>query len=366
MARIKYVRIEGPAAAPVGVDPDHVIRRIVVEHRDDAGAAHDWESELGSGNGTAVVRVSPTRPRIADLYPALPMRFFEVGGAGELRAAMDRVTPYLINSGTATSLAAPIDGVLDALEGNRWPTCDFLHFATLAASERLLLTSRPNEPGTLGWLVRLVDRWQTRLVTIAVGDATALPLFRRFAARLVAGGGPAVMLFAPPVLPDVVDFVVHDRPLDWIAAHVSGVTLFAGMGREEAMRFSEIAEQLADPKVVQRAIKPGFRGPSLAKQATEIAGTMARELKKWTFELHEVEGLFPLNDLLGPLRAQFGTGGKAFPSAPQSTERGLTRTPRSRAVEAASRPPRFVKKARTRAPSLGYNSGSQISWSSLS
>src|SRR4051794_20705173 len=107
MPRIHYVRVNLPAPEPAGGDPQRLIPRVVVEQRDDASAARDWESELAAP-GVAAVRVSPTRPRIADIYPTLPMRFFEVDGNGEIRGALDGVTPYLVTSGTAASLAAPI------------------------------------------------------------------------------------------------------------------------------------------------------------------------------------------------------------------------------------------------------------------
>src|SRR5204863_9086001 len=93
------------------------------------------------------------------------------------------------------------------------------------------------------------DLWQTRLIIIEIHwlqqSAEAL---RRAAHLLISRGGPAVWLIDrdAPLLQEVYENIVHDRPFDWTAAQApdAPALLFAGAGREEALRISAIAERL--------------------------------------------------------------------------------------------------------------------------
>lgn len=276
------------------------LNRVAIETTDERFAAIDWEPVVRaatSGANFAIVRSSPTRPRIAEIEPSFPIRVHEVGG-NDVPGVVDNISRRLRKTATVVTESSSLARVVEALQVNAWPTADILHFhdlATEVAVDDLLRTARPSQPGTAGWLGRLTDLWQTRLVVIAHGVA-ASPRMRRYAAILVARGGPGVVLVPQHRVNALYDLVIHDRPLDWIAREMPEITLFVGGGREEAMRFSRIARQLARREVVERIVEER----TLARRSTgafamhRIPREMEQRLAGWRFEDYEREGMIPL------------------------------------------------------------------------
>jgi hypothetical protein len=237
-----------------------VIAHLEIEVADARTAAIDWEAVLAPLRPkAAIVRVTDAEPRMHQIPFTFPMRIatIDAGPAVELLIgqtfAVGDARPAVIASGTT------LGALRMFLEANAWPTADVLHFGQLGAitRETLLRTSTPEVAGSLGWMLRIVDEWQTRLIVIeAPPDASAL---REYAQRIVMRGGPAVWIVPPGVVGTLYEYLVHDRPLDWIQqrfgtrVHPPHPALFAGAGREEALRFSHIGRALTgvDPARIQ-------------------------------------------------------------------------------------------------------------------
>src|SRR5260370_264330 len=171
------------------------LERLAIETSDPVAAMVDFESQAGLG--PTVVRVSHVRPRVADIDPTFPYRVLETGSL--------RIEPFfhgwnegVIGSGAMAAAHASLAEAEAFVRKNDWATVDVLHCEELPAglSEGEVLRTSSNEPGTVGWLLRTTDLWQTRLVVFEERP-NAVPLLRRVAAMLVDRGGPAVMIVPP-------------------------------------------------------------------------------------------------------------------------------------------------------------------------
>jgi hypothetical protein len=104
--------------------------------------------------------------------------------------------------------------------------------------------------------------YQTRLIVIQLPDRRQAARAREVGATLVEQGGPAVLVgeFATGGVEHYRNFywgLVHDQPLD-LAAFISGAALFAGGGREEALRVSSVGLRLL--RLEKLASEPGEAG----------------------------------------------------------------------------------------------------------
>jgi hypothetical protein len=242
-------------------DRNVILDRVTLEVAVPEWVAIDWETLLRF-RGSRLLRVSRIRPRVLQIPLSFPLRILETGGKPMLDAALDQTfygaqREVAVINGTAVLEAAEI-----FVKSKNWATVDVLHLHELPLSECTLSTSRASEPGSAGWFLRFSELHQTRLFIIEAKPAD-LPQIRLLAQAIVDRGGPAVWLFRRSGKPwaSLYGFIVHDRPLDWILAQpgMQGV-LFAGAGREEALRYSKLASALSDPQIAQEIAKEITRG----------------------------------------------------------------------------------------------------------
>lgn len=298
MPRLEYSRSDVQIALPLRSVPplsgpkDELLQRYTIRTADPTDVEFPWERHLPPGG--AIVFVSPVRPRVADISPSFPLRVLATGS--EVRDFVLQMNRQMIANEAVVAAAAPLETFEAFLRSNKWGTADIIH-VDVPLPDLPLRTSRHAPPGTAGWLLRIADLWQTRLIVFE-HDGDASPLLRRVAATIVDRGGPAVLLVPRGRYGDVYWSFVHDRPLDWISASFS-LVLFAGAGREELLRYSKIAELLGRPDVVAEiadsvAQKATWRRDRLLEDllvASEEVRTMADSLQ---FEFSEGSGLNPL------------------------------------------------------------------------
>ncbi|MEA2165093.1 MAG: hypothetical protein QOK37_3220 [Thermoanaerobaculia bacterium] len=258
--------IEGYGGSPV------TLRRITIDIRDAALAVLPWEPAVRASLPTqltpsdVVVRVSQVQPRARQIPLTFPLRVLEVvdnsqaHASGDLHAAF-RGADWSSTMETGVASARHAE---DFVRNRNWPTVDILQWSWDWSAGEDVLSAVPYQPGqetpenhrvyTLAWLEAMTALWQTRLV-ILEADLTYAPIFRRLAQRLVSRGGPAVLLLDRAAgTRTFYDFFVHDRPLDFIRMKYPptfDVALFAGAGREDALRFSSIGDALSRPENVE-------------------------------------------------------------------------------------------------------------------
>ena len=221
------VSLATAAMPPLARPTDRRVERYTLSTGNRGVVEFPWESYLPPGG--AIVFSSPVRPRVADIPPAFPLRVLATDPAArDYVLSMNR---DMIDLGAVIPAAAPLVDFESFLRTNEWPTADILHISEPLA-DGALRTSLDAPPGTAGWLLRISDLWQTRLIILEYDGVLSL-LLSRVAAAVVDRGGPGVLLVPRGRYSDVYWSFVHDRPLDWISA-AFGFVLFAGAGREEA------------------------------------------------------------------------------------------------------------------------------------
>lgn len=287
------LRIDAPVADALdalGPGSETDLRRVTIDLREPRWAGIDWRGIVRPDVplSAPILHVTAARPRVLDIPLTFPVpRVLQIGGGYG--------TP---REGSMLGGWCALDDVRSYMERKQWATAEVLHFRDLAdrvPADRLLRTSRPEEPGTVGWLSRIADLWQTRLIIIesdwAAGPMDAL---RRAAHLVVRRGGPAVWLIErdAPLLRDVYESIVHSRPFDWIAAQApeAPALLFAGAGREEALRFLPIR-----PIAPGAALSPASDDTALQKSAAPAAPQttkrLARDVNSAFFLANERGGL---------------------------------------------------------------------------
>lgn len=240
---------------------------------------------------------------------------------------------------------------------SRWKTVDVLQLDQLAIlpERRLFSMSTPGEVGTLGWLVRCIDVWRTRLVVIRGKGSSEMRMLRRFAHKLASQGGPAVWLLdndrtdPKPLLAHFYNKLVHDAPIDLavsMAIDESGPRdgdndmLIVGCGREELVRVSApgdraaaLARELLDPDTradasleLRWSIARGQHDISDADAIFEktVRGLegIADALPSWNFDIHEGDGMIPLGKSIDRLRRNTRTAAPEPELRPTSDRSG--------------------------------------------
>jgi len=310
------------------------LHRVVLEIRGLELAELDWETLLQQAASEVrhpaatwqaawtLVRTCAVRPRSATLPLTLPLRILQMQPrpqhpipawvrkvfGGHPEAAVERAVRVL-----ATPEWEPPDD---------WPTVDVLHLdtlPTLAQSELALTTAEPERPGTLGWLARRTERWQTRLVVMHCETAAEAAAARRLAAALCDRGGPAVLVAMIPIpeaqsfYQDFYDRLIHDFALDHILSVTSrsGVTaaLFAGAGREEGVRISNVGLNLVKlsrklREETLRIEKPParYRGLGPEEGLRNALEAVEKDWEGYHFSFHEGEGMLPVSRHLERIR----------------------------------------------------------------
>jgi hypothetical protein len=282
------------------------------KHLREAVSANAWDLTL--------VRVSPVRPRVAQVPFTVPLRLLQIDPKEFDLSACIRACFYnfaedelantvRVDSGLVTDFVhhvAPKD----------WPMVDVLHLGSTATRPQsgiaTLQTEDSSALGTLGWLTRVTEAWQTRLVVMEAGAAEEESRARTLAAALCARGGPAVLV-GPSGNMDLrgggTSFytgfyraLIHDDPIDQAFAvglrdyhpaapprqAIGELALFVGCGREELIRVSAPAEKLHDLAEALRSSDPAARTPRRARALVHHPGAW-RELRRLVEQIPGVD-----------------------------------------------------------------------------
>lgn len=213
--------------------------------------------------------------------PTLPLRFVEVGGEPRALNRLVPTEPGLV----AIGATGTIEDVL-----TRWPTVDVLvlHRVPRTYDGTLMCTTLPGQPGTLGWLLRVLATAHVRLAILGADDARHLADMRVLATAAALRGAGAFVVTAARDLPAAVRVatrvILADRSLYAAVPRLpQSATLIAGAGRADALRFATIvraeSRQLPGPRpptdfedivLFQRArppfgIRARLRGPRIAR-----------------------------------------------------------------------------------------------------
>jgi hypothetical protein len=235
-------RLREPVSSPLGV-----LQRIALSIEEPQFAELDWESlfrprDAWPPERRAIVRVSPVPARVLQYPFRPPLRVLEIGGPLVAEAAMLRVL-HRPHPEVCEIAAVELSFAVEHVRAKRWPAVHILHIHGLASSNVDLFARNDDVPGSLDWLLRLAMRWSTRLIVLDDAEP-ALPALRRLADAIVAGAGPAVFVGGTAAFETLYEGLLHDQPFDELQQS-SGAALFAGAGREEALRFSVMGEELA-------------------------------------------------------------------------------------------------------------------------
>lgn len=379
--------------------PRRTLARLTLRIEDPALAALDWERSLMSilrddlsllglslfessprlvvadtPYSFSLVRISPVVPRAASIPLTLPVRILHLNAEPE-----EFINQHVrsVFGGRSDEEVSNVVRMHETTFGewgveNRpddWPTIEVLHFVRLpmlARTESLLTTADASIAGTLGWFSRWTDVWQTRLVVIEAHSAEETAAARRLGHALTGLGGPALLVTSSAEPGELdrwrhfYDLLVHDSPHDYSTGAAFGVarapfSLFAGAGREDAMRFSNIglgllrlyeewmtgvtrdarlSVEVELKEIIERAAaEEGLRGEVPREKVYEVARDMTAQLsqlhtewKDYWFEDHEREGVLPMAERLNQIR-------RAARTSP---------TPRTRTIAPADTTRRYV------------------------
>jgi hypothetical protein len=307
-------RQQAPPSPGRSVLPDgrgDVLERICLSVDDERVAVLPLEqvvaAELQRGGFRlpSIVRLESVPARVAQVPMTLPLRLLQLDPRGDFDlpswlGQMFGLPTYAVQAeaGSSTLFAR---WSLPA----GWKTADVLHLdrlPTLDERDRFRLSAR-DKPGSLGWLLRCTDLWNTRLVVMRP-DVNEVTQARRLARQLSARGGPAVLVLDPavavPVLQNFFNKLIHDAPVDVALALAAPQgpplgALFAGMGREELMRVSGPAERLLE---LVQTVRPYAATPAMSVSLDAMVANMPF----WSFDLHETGGMVPLGQALDTLR----------------------------------------------------------------
>jgi hypothetical protein len=309
------------APEPRRMEDRVVLPRVALDIRDPELEEIAWEELLRSAipQGVALVRRSSVWPRAEAIAFTLPYRILQVDPVPgrEIAAMVPRIFGGHPVDVIARAILTSTTSVTDSGElrpDSSWPTVDVLHFDRypVLTVEHLLSTAHADEPYTLGWLARFTNRYQTRLVVIDCENEAEAAAARALAAALVAKGGPAVLVSDVPAefYDYFYDWFIHDFPCDSILASVPWSlpyqpSLFAGAGREDSLRASNVALgllQMRQMLIEQQwyANRTGLRSPDF--QLRMELDRLQLEWPTGQFEFHEREGLIPLAEALERIR----------------------------------------------------------------
>jgi hypothetical protein len=348
------------------------VPRIVLAISDANLAGLDWEQAfrnmLPSAEQLLIVRTTAVWPRSAAQPLTFPLRILQVSSFGDHRI-VDHVNSMLQHfSPTERSDAILVESChVDALgrawQYREWPTVEILHFDEFLQigtdPSRRFSTSSTHIPGTLGWLCRIADVNQTRLIVLHAPDSDEASVLRELAAAVTSRGGPAVIVAAAAPVADafsatLYERLIHDQAIDTAfkdacATDLGSHALFAGCGREDLTRVSNIGVGLlklrealafaqANPDLSSKAIvlsRGGGRtglamGTVHAARVRSVRDQLDELQSDWSttyhFEDHESEALIPMARRMREIRFAAGVEPDArvrVPSAAPSAERFL-------------------------------------------
>lgn len=349
---------------PMNSSTERRLFRIVLAIDDAELASLAWESLLHEVLYSAcsmsivpvIIRATPVRFAGAAQSLTLPLRILE---AGNLHSSL--LEPVVIpvfgsQSGERVARALRIEAPLQlvALQNHDLaePRCslDILHIhhpEFPQSVEDITQTENTEYVCSLGWVLHLVHRLKFRLLVLKCRTGSETMQARRLAAAVTSRGGPAVILVPATVADDelfrLYEPLVHNAPLDQAVANLRGtsgdqlLTLFAGGGREEALRLTRIGEELknlaeqllTEPTPTANIdydtlgivpdtfeILTGRLGHLLGTQISsrllfneKQRNELSRFLETWPtleFEHQEKQGLLPLADAVHEMADMFG------------------------------------------------------------
>lgn len=320
----------------------HELKRVTLELNDPTWAGWSWEDalrgQLALASWLPVLCNSPTHPRAFELPLAFPLQILDITtlSSSRLSALVEQIFGHWVQDPTMREVlqvaACDPQRIKTTLRREGWRQVDIMHFDVFPwrpPAHKLLLASS-DTPGTLGWLMRLANRYLPRLIVINVNSAGLEADLSRLAAALLARGGPALVVgdFASPDdLMRCYDMLIHDEPLDMMAATTDWIRrprFFAGAGREDALRTSQIGLELARWAAELRA--PTGEPPSselrqlqelLALEAPVLTETVPagdplerlwQHEQDWPFMRfdHERNGMIPIAQTVSAIRTQAG------------------------------------------------------------
>ncbi len=319
-----------------------VLSRLTLDIRSPELHAEAWEQWMQTGarkrNIQSIVRATRVTPRVSQIKFSPPLRLLvcDAKDAPDLLNAIRNVFGPRWDAevaGAYVGAAGELEKVdrFDALPFG-WPLVDILHLCRLRpnATEQEQLSPSAEDWGSVGWLTRLLDAWQTRLLLLEFSSETQARMMRRVGAAIVARGGPGVIVCRESSqLSRLYAEIIHDMPLDALGlavAHeppLAGVVdcVFGGAGREDLARVSGTAQGLIDLHEAMERNLPqapaAFSGAGAGRGLTgferrlavepNIRGEISRaalEASKWDFSIREGDGLLPMSAALERLRAQ--------------------------------------------------------------
>jgi len=307
-------------------EPKVLLLRIVLDVTDPILAGLNWEQILARMvdvvnwpvhpvnyySARMFVRASHVRPRALNLPLMLPLRILHVAPRPDhhleewVRALFGTHPRELVDQAVRVATVTGWDLPED------WPVVDVVHVGVLEAlgdASMTLSMAVPDRAGTLGWLTRWTDRWQTRLIVLNASSPAQASAARCVARALGNKGGPAVLVVeagaqSAEFYHAFYDRLVHDDPLDWIVAQTAregtALALSAGEGREEALRPSNVARRLV--RLAARPLDVFRLDDDLARRVRRELSAVDDDWRESRFNLHEREGLLPLIERLGRLR----------------------------------------------------------------
>jgi hypothetical protein len=302
------------------------------------------------GDGLAlcpIVRVSDVRPHVISRPFTLPLRILHLNPQPErpvgewLRQLFSGRSAVEVAGVVEVETATLGEAGIESFPAN-WPTIEALffdNFSMLAGAECLLSTAAVDTPGTLGWLSRWTDIWQTRLVIIQARNSAEMARACRLGTALTNRGGPAALIISPAYKDKHLSYLnffyslicdfPHDRNFSVSFPHISNTDpciLFAGTEREDALRMSNVGTELLrmeeelSSTTARRSSRTARELRTLLRshEATEryriskptnlirrihnTLGSLREEWNDYHFEQHERQSAMPLAETLNKLR----------------------------------------------------------------
>jgi hypothetical protein len=223
-----------------------------------------------------VVRRSEVRWREEELPFTLPLRILQLRDGARVSVPESISMAFGNRPPWEWERAARVETIwLGELTAYRRevPVVHVLHLTPDRSWSDVVTSNDAEKVGSLGWLSRLVDTWQTRLVILEAPTVGQAETTRVLAQALADRGGPGVLVAAGDdlgILTRFYDRLIHDDPIDVAAAQLGSPMVAVGRGRAEGLRVStapvrlmEIASRIDEQAPPLRRTDPSTRDLSI-------------------------------------------------------------------------------------------------------
>jgi hypothetical protein len=287
-----------------------------------SGSVWDWDYAISRllRPGEMSIRRSPVAPRESGRPFTLPLRIAHIGCWDPEFRRFSEEYEYLAQHDALLCRHVDRDNIERLFR--EWPTADILCLDGIdwpSNDEEVLSTQIPEKVGSLGWLDRLSDVWQTRLVVMIARTPDEQRLLRVLAIALANRGGPAIFVTDHAPSWHFYDGFIHNMSIREIVGPEArkGGTLHAGMGREDAVRISGVVSRLSEPEILQDIAR------SFAPAVADSAQKAGRRLAGIAYS-GESQGLIPTAKELIELRRSIAFLGAARPRHARQAHRPST------------------------------------------